>query len=184
MVNINETCSVSEEQPIWAAQRNTTPTIKPGAQPRCAKINHCSSICKDNQWLILHQPIWNFENNAQVDKNGDHVENAGVFIKIQSTWKSKYETNIQPWSKYLKKAVSSVYVKGPQQTLMKQKTGFWYVKLSLFVLNSYHRTVGSILLSPFLFHFTLTTGQGGQDDLFLFNPLSLLSCRFLRTVGL
>ena len=82
-----------------------------------------------------------------------------------------------------KKAVSSVYVKGPQQTLMKQKTGFWYVKLSLFVLNSYHRTVGPILLSPFLFHFTLTTGQGGQDDLFLFNPLSLLSCLFLRTVG-
>ena len=37
-----------------------------------------------------------FENNAQVDKNGDHVENAGVSIKIQSTWKSKYETNIQP----------------------------------------------------------------------------------------
>ena len=107
--NINETCSVSEEQPIWAAQRNTTPTIKPGAQPRCVKINHCSSICKDNQWIIFHPPIWNFENNAQVDKNGDHVENAGVFIKIQI------------WDKYsalganISKNQSQVfYVKGQQ----------------------------------------------------------------------
>ena len=64
----------------------------------------CSTkVCQDQplqfqdiQWLIFHELIWNFKNNAQVDKNGDHVENAGVFIKIQSTWKSKYETNIQP----------------------------------------------------------------------------------------
>ena len=87
--------------------------------------------------------------------------------------------------KYLKKRSQVFDVSRATTDFNETKTGFLYVESSLFVLNSYHRTVGSIffLLSPFLFHFTLTKGQGGQDDFFLFNPFSLLSCLYLRTVG-
>ena len=80
--------------------------------------------------------------------------------------------------KYLKKRSQVFDVSRATTDFNETKTGFLYVESSLFVLNSYHKTVGSIffLLSPFLFHFTLTKGQGGQDDFFLFNPFSPSSC--------